>query len=108
MMGGLRVSRKKRTTTTTRTRHDHHENEDKNECDIALNEYQGFEFRFFGSSLDTRGMQHQLRSAIYRPILKVMTLARAAGWRPRCRRQGRNGRPTWVILAACAVRPLRG
>jgi hypothetical protein len=41
-------------------------------------------------------MQHQLRSAVYRPILTAMSLARAAGWRPRCRRQGRNGRPTYV------------
>ena len=52
-------------------------------------------------------MQHQLRSAIYRPILTVMSLARAAGWRPRCRRQGRNDRPTYVTWAACAVPPLR-
>ena len=50
-------------------------------------------------------MQHQLRRAIYRPILTVMTLARAAGWRTRCRRQGRNGRSTYVTWAACAVRP---
>ena len=34
-------------------------------------------------------MQHQLHSAIYRPTLTVLSLARAAGWRPRCRRQGR-------------------
>jgi hypothetical protein len=32
-------------------------------------------------------MQHQLHNAIYRPTLTVLSLARAAGWRPRCRRR---------------------
>ena len=43
-------------------------------------------------------MQHQLHSAIYRPTLTVLSLARAAGWRPRCRRQGR------VRTALCSLR----
>jgi hypothetical protein len=103
MMGGFRVSREKHAED-----HDHREHE----YDITLQplDHANTPLRRRADPFphDPRGMQHQLRSAIYRPILTVMTLARAAGWRPRCRRQGRNGRPTWVIWAACAVRPLRG
>jgi hypothetical protein len=47
-------------------------------------------------------VQQQLHGANYRPTLNVLTLAHAAGWRTRCRRQGRNGRPTYVTRAACS------
>ena len=43
-------------------------------------------------------MQHQLHNAIYRPTLIVLSLARAAGWRPRCRRQGRFPRKLYVFI----------
>ena len=43
-------------------------------------------------------MQHQLRNAIYRPTLIVLSLARAAGWRPRCRRQGRVSGQLYVFI----------
>ena len=43
-------------------------------------------------------MQHQLHNAIYRPTLIVLSLARAAGWRPRCRRQGRASGQLYVFI----------
>jgi hypothetical protein len=49
-------------------------------------------------------MQHQLRSAIYRPTLTVMTPARAAGWRTRCRRQGRVSGQLYVHYGMAGLR----
>jgi hypothetical protein len=43
-------------------------------------------------------MQHQLHSAIYRPTLILLSLARAAEWRPRCRWQGRVSGQLYVHL----------
>jgi hypothetical protein len=49
-------------------------------------------------------MQHQLHSAIYRPTLTVLSLARAAGWRPRCRWQGRVSGQLYVHYGMAGLR----
>ena len=49
-------------------------------------------------------MQHQLHNAIYRPTLTVLSLARAAGWRPRCRRQGRVSGQLYVHYGMAGLR----
>jgi hypothetical protein len=97
-MGGFRVSREKRTTEDD---HDHHENE----YDITLQplDYANTPLRQHAPTPTRRyadtpirfptmpGDEHQLRSAIYRPILTLMTPC------SRCRLASalQTARPEW-------------